>query len=289
MFGYVKVYRPDLRIREYEAYRGVYCGICRTMGKRFGLRSRFVLGYDSVFLAMLAADVRGERLCFCRKRCPVHPFEKRACAGDAEPLRFAGAAYLILLWYKLCDDQADSRSVRAFFAKLWLRRAYRRAAALYPRMDEIVRTYIEEQQRVERGENPTLDACADPSARAMGALFSLLSADPAEKRVLDRAGYMLGRWVYLADAADDYAADVRRGRFNALARTLPPETLASCEERNAFVRRSLEMTRNELETAFDLLPEGMFAPVLQNIIRQGLGAEAVWILAKPQKKGVRND
>ena len=286
MFGYVKVYRPDLRIREYEAYRGVYCGICRQMGKSFGLRSRFVLGYDSVFVAMLAADVSGSPLCFSRCRCPVHPFEKRACAQSAEPLRFAGAVYLILLWYKLCDDLTDSRSVRAFFAKLWIRRAYRKAAALYPEADRIVRVYVGRQAEVENGPDRPLDAYTDPSAQAMGELCGLLSQDAANRRILSRLGYMLGRWVYLADAADDYEDDRRKGRFNALARSLPQDVRSSPDGLAAFVRRSLEMTRNELETAFSLLPEGMFAPILQNIIRQGLNAEAVRILAKPQKKGI---
>lgn len=287
MFGYVKAYRPDLRIREYEAYRGVYCGICRTMGKCFGLRSRLVLGYDSVFVAMLAADVQGERLCFRKCRCPVHPFEKRACANMAESLRFASAAYLILLWHKLCDDVQDSRSIRAFFTRLWLRKAYKRAAAAYPEAAKIAQTYMEEQQRVEKIPSPSMDVCSDPSARAMASLFELLSDAPSERRVLNRLGYMLGRWVYFMDAADDYAEDVQKGRFNAFARALPEEICGSSEQLRAVAQRTLDLTRNEMETAYSLLPEGMFAPVLQNIIQQGLPAETARVLDKTHKKGIR--
>ena len=36
MFGYVKACPPQLRLCEWEAYRGVYCGLCRTLGRRFG-------------------------------------------------------------------------------------------------------------------------------------------------------------------------------------------------------------------------------------------------------------
>ena len=51
MFGYVRPYVPDLRVREHELYRAVYCGLCRSMGKHTGCASSFTLSYDFVFLA----------------------------------------------------------------------------------------------------------------------------------------------------------------------------------------------------------------------------------------------
>ena len=32
MFGYVRPYRPELRVREDEYYKGTYCGLCKAMG-----------------------------------------------------------------------------------------------------------------------------------------------------------------------------------------------------------------------------------------------------------------
>ena len=29
MLGYVRIYKPDLKVREYEVYCGYYCGICK--------------------------------------------------------------------------------------------------------------------------------------------------------------------------------------------------------------------------------------------------------------------
>ena len=53
MFGYVKPYKPELRVRELEEYKAVYCGLCRELGQSFGLFARFTLSYDFAFLAML--------------------------------------------------------------------------------------------------------------------------------------------------------------------------------------------------------------------------------------------
>ena len=46
MFGYVKTCTPQLRLCEWEAYRGIYCGLCRTLGRRFGPLARLTLSYD---------------------------------------------------------------------------------------------------------------------------------------------------------------------------------------------------------------------------------------------------
>ena len=51
MFGYVKPHVPELRVGEYELFRAVYCGVCRSMGRHTGTVSRFTLNYDYVFLA----------------------------------------------------------------------------------------------------------------------------------------------------------------------------------------------------------------------------------------------
>ena len=59
MFGYVKPYVPALTVAEYEAYKGAYCGLCRTMGHLTGQISRLTLNYDFAFLAIfLTARLR---------------------------------------------------------------------------------------------------------------------------------------------------------------------------------------------------------------------------------------
>ena len=53
MFGYIRTDVPEMRVRENEYYRAVYCGLCRAQGKCTGQCSRFTLNYDIVFLALL--------------------------------------------------------------------------------------------------------------------------------------------------------------------------------------------------------------------------------------------
>ena len=53
MFGYVKVCKPELRVREYEEYKAVYCTLCKTLGKEYGVLSRVLLRYDATFYVLL--------------------------------------------------------------------------------------------------------------------------------------------------------------------------------------------------------------------------------------------
>ena len=58
MFGYVRACKPELKIKEYETYKAVYCSLCRLMGREYGLWSRFTLSYDFTFLALLNMSLK---------------------------------------------------------------------------------------------------------------------------------------------------------------------------------------------------------------------------------------
>ena len=48
-----------------------YCGLCRTLGRRYALPARMILNYDLAFLAILLAG--GSGFSCARHRRPVHP------------------------------------------------------------------------------------------------------------------------------------------------------------------------------------------------------------------------
>ena len=59
MFGYVRAYKPEMTFGDFEIYQGVYCSLCKRLGKRYGPLARMTLSYDFTFLAlfrMAAAD-----------------------------------------------------------------------------------------------------------------------------------------------------------------------------------------------------------------------------------------
>ena len=79
MFGYVRPSDDRLSERDRDAFRAAYCGLCHTLGRRYGLAGRMILNYDLTFLAMVLSDGEGET---CLRRCAVHPIRRRCCAAN---------------------------------------------------------------------------------------------------------------------------------------------------------------------------------------------------------------
>ena len=118
MFGYLRVQKSELLVREYEAYKAVYCGLCKQLGKDYSLLTRLALSYDCTFYAMLLMSL--ERSCkgFDKGRCRFNPLKKCKYAHCAdESYSKASALTVISAYYKLKDDLSDS----GFFKRLAVR------------------------------------------------------------------------------------------------------------------------------------------------------------------------
>ncbi len=280
MFGYVKPYKPELRVRELETYKAVYCGLCRELGRAYGPLSRLTLSYDFAFLALLEMAITPGSPEFCQKRCAAHPLRRKSTCVHSPALESSAAAAMILLYYKLRDDLAD----RGFFKKLAAALIYPVAAAARRRalrrsdkerlLDEAAADMMREQARLEAEGCSSADRAAEPTAKFLERALSLLSEDGEQRRVLARFGYLFGRYIYLCDAADDLDDDRKKGAYNPF---LYGEDTAG---RLARARGSLYSTIAELCAALELLKIYRYKEILDNVAYLGLKAEAGRITEK---------
>ena len=58
MFGYIRIAKPELKVKEYEMYKAIYCSLCRELGRSYGFLSRLTLSYDFTFLALLNMSLK---------------------------------------------------------------------------------------------------------------------------------------------------------------------------------------------------------------------------------------
>ena len=68
MFGYIRVDKSELKIKDYEMYKAVYCTLCRKLGRKYGILSRLTLSYDFTFLALLNMSLKNSCDMIERKR-----------------------------------------------------------------------------------------------------------------------------------------------------------------------------------------------------------------------------
>ena len=149
--------------------------------------------------------------------------------------------------------------------KPFFKSPYKKAAKKYPLLEETVKQFISQQSRLEKEENPQLDALADPTATALSQILMLCSNDPIQKKVLNRLGYCLGRYIYLLDAGCDFEEDLKLQKFNVLK-----NDCRNMEEVRARLRPQIYFCINEASKAFELLEIKKYKDILGNIIYLGL-------------------
>ena len=287
MLGYIRTDSPELRLRDGECYRAIYCGLCRQMGKCTGQCSRLSLSYDFAFLAAFRISLTNEKLEIQKKRCLVHPLKKRNMAIESPSLAYCADASAILTYHKCRDDVDDEKGfkkLRALVASGFFSAAYRRAKRRYPTLDSTVCSLLQELRAYEK------DTAAPPSADAPAAVFGNVMAcvlseglDGVEARIAKTFGRAIGHWIYLIDAADDYRDDLKSGSFNPFVRLFGAEMT---EENAQSVALSLKRYLADAENAFlliDNFPTPEIREILCNILYLGLPKVADRVLQKAWK------
>lgn len=270
MFGYIRIAKPELKVKEYEMYKAIYCSLCKNLGHSYGFLSRLTLSYDFTFLALLNMSLSDECVGVERKRCAFNPLKKCNYCKGTDFLEMPAAAAMIMLYYKIADNIADEKGfkklgymiLRPFFGS-----ARKKAVRRFPMLESIVSEYINTQALLEKDDCRDMDKAADPTAKALGEIFTLCSDDGVQKRVLYRLGYCMGRYIYLLDAACDLKDDIKKGSYNVLKNGSEGDTSKYIKNR---VEPQLYFCINEACKAFELLDIKKFKTILGNIIYLGL-------------------
>lgn len=214
MFGYVKAKKDEMKIREYETYRAAYCGLCRSMGKCTGCFSKFTLSYDFVFLFLLRSVLEKETITVSSHRCIAHPLKKRPMVDISESSRYCARASVALTYFKLKDDVADSRGAKKLLSLLSMpsfKRNYKKYSS--KELGEKIEQRLSELSELERSACPSVDAPAEIFGKLLGDVFCF-GLEGSRKTLAREIGFHTGKFIYAADAADDYKKDLDSGSYN---------------------------------------------------------------------------
>lgn len=274
MFGYVTVFKPELKIKEFEAYKGVYCTLCKNLGREYGVFSRALLSYDGTFFVIYKLGLNDVNVTAKKSRCTFNPCKKCAkidCPGGIYSL--AAAVTVILAYFKLIDGIHDGGIMKKIL--LTLIRPYfafikKRAEKKYPDIYSEIDKYMTAQYIIEKEDNVSVDKAAEASANMLSFLLSYgetgVNADFSRD-----FGYQLGRVVYFLDAFDDYEKDIKAHSFNPFK-----DSKNIVDDASVAVRLSIGALINKLsEKSFN-----NFSPVVDNIICDGLDFQLEKIVQK---------
>ena len=260
MFGYVVANMKDLDKPQQERYGGVYCGICLRMKEQASQTARLGLSYDMVFLSLLLMSLYEPEETSGPLRCAAHPLRRRQWF-DNEYIRYAADMNVALAYYHFLDDWNDDgkRSAK------WLASAFGKTLpdieAKYPRQCRAIADSIAALSELEKANCPNPDQPAHEFGRLLGELF--VYREDMWSPTLRQMGDALGRFIYLADAAVDYTADKRKGKYN------PYVAMGSEEDWNRW-DEYLVLTMGRCAEFYEKLPLVQDKDILDNILYSGV-------------------
>ncbi len=274
MFGYVRPNVKELKVKEHELYKSVYCGLCSVMGKRYSCLYKASLSYDYVFMVLLRLLVSPENISFSKKRCPLHPTKKKILMDANGALEKTADVGVIMLYHNLLDKIQDKDGFKSFLGYLLLPESKRlRKKALkqrdIERLDEVAQDKLNKLNFAEKESIASVDIPAEIFGEFLGECLS----NGLEKNIQQKVyliGKSVGKWIYIVDALDDIDSDEKKGCYNPFL--LEFGSSSEAKKRTGMIESALlyELaSADEILCSLDNTDSGIFN-ILQNILRFGL-------------------
>ncbi len=284
VLGYIRAYKPEMKFKDYELYKGVYCTLCKSLGKRYGLISRFILSYDFTFFAMTRMAVRQSCPKFKASHCSFNHAKKCLdCNRDNEDIAYTADVSILMMYHKLRDNINDSKLFKRMLCRLALpyaKRRYKKACARVGDVYKILEEQMTRQAELEK-RGAALDEAADPSAVMLSELLGYnIECDNLQS--LKKFGYMVGRWVYITDAVHDCKSDIKAGSFNPLKKSFESEDFAEYSE------EMMNLTIGEAIMSYKELKIFRFDDILTNVLYDGVYSVTKKVLGKGDCKNEKS-
>ena len=273
MFGYVNIYKPELKMKDFYKYKAYYCGLCKTLNRRYGRPGQMTLSYDMTFLIILLTSLYESNTVRQQNRCIIHPVKKHDTLYN-EITEYVADMNIALSYYHLLDDWQDEKSIAGLAGSAVLKRAYQRISKKYPRQCEGIKASLARLNDCEKNQETNIDIVSRCFGELMSELF-VYRQDMWEES-LRKMGFYLGKFIYILDAYDDLEKDIKNNSYNPL---IPIYKEASYED-TCF--NMLTMMMSETTKEFEKLPCLLDIDILRNILYEG-----VW--TKLDTKNKKND
>lgn len=291
MFGYVKPDKDNLLVKDLALYKATYCGLCAIIKKNVSFILPLTLSYDFVFLAMVRSALAKEKCSITKGRCKYNPLKRCAYSVCEKETLYTAESALILTTLKLEDDIADKDS--SFLKKIGVSIFHRylsgklkkllKRNSEYKGLVDSLRLKLKELRALENTNSTELDLACGIFGDIMAEITSF-GFDNTTGTLAREIGSSIGRYIYLADAVDDYKKDEKTGAYNPLIAAYGSSEGVKSNLKEIDVAFSMFAKRAVL--ASELLDDSEYSRIINNVVSQGIGAEAYRIMTK---KGDKND
>ena len=279
MFGYVRINKMDLTFREYENYKGYYCGLCKYLKENHGEVSRLSLNYDITFLIVILTALYKLDSDITYERCIANPLKKKMRIVN-EITEYAASMNILLSYYKLEDNLYDDNGIKDKLAYELYKGKLKKAYEKYPQKAEYIKQQLGNLRELEKQESKSIDKVSNTFGNLMGEIF-VYKKDEYEQN-LRNIGFNLGKYIYILDAYEDLEEDNKKGRYNPFI-----DYIDKKEELKNKVDRLISMSLGMATKNIEQLNLEFNKSIIDNIIYSGVYLRYKSILEKGCESNVQ--
>jgi hypothetical protein len=287
MFGYIRPYNLELKLRELNEFRAFYCGICTSLHTKRYI-TKFLLTYDSVFYAILLTALSGKKLSYKKRFCGLTL--KRVVYFQSDEIDEAARDFILLLKYKLLDDFNDERGIFSYLT-------YFLAKFLgssdnskdFVSLEDELKRLLSEFSEMEKQKVPSVEKLGKKFGEIVALFFKgIKGASDEQLRLLSDFSIKIGEYVYVLDTFDDLERDIRKGRYNPLIYEYGYSPDKSINEFISYlkpkIRKYVRRLIVDIINLYNQLELKTYKSLLDNVIYFGLEREMERVLSRKRKK-----
>ena len=279
MFGYVRINKMDLTFREFDYYKGYYCGLCKYLKENHGEISRLSLNYDITFLIVILTALYKLDSDITYERCIANPLKKKMRIVN-EITEYAASMNILLSYYKLEDNLYDDNGIKDKLAYELYKGKLKKAYEKYPQKAEYIKQQLGNLKELEKQESKSIDKVSNTFGNLMGEIF-VYKKDEYEQN-LRNIGFNLGKYIYILDAYEDLEEDNKKGRYNPFI-----DYIDKKEELKNKVDRLISMSLGMATKNIEQLNLEFNKSIIDNIIYSGVYLRYKSILEKGCESNVQ--
>lgn len=279
MFGYVRINKMDLTFREFDYYKGYYCGLCKYLKENHGEVSRLSLNYDITFLIVILTALYKLDSDITYERCIANPLKKKMRIVN-EITEYAASMNILLSYYKLEDNLYDDNGIKDELAYELYKGKLKKAYEKYPQKAEYIKQQLGNLRELEKQESKSIDKVSNTFGNLMGEIF-VYKKDEYEQN-LRNIGFNLGKYIYILDAYEDLEEDNKKGRYNPFI-----DYIDKKEELKNKVDRLISMSLGMATKNIEQLNLEFNKSIIDNIIYSGVYLRYKSILEKGCESNVQ--
>lgn len=286
MFGYIRIQKEELKMRDYYTYNKKYCTLCHMIGKNYGFIYRMVLSYDVMFLALVLEnfDAPHSNMSF---RCPINLRKKINVEFSERVTEYTAFINYYLAILKQKDDINDDNMI---FKKLALKKfmsnsRYKRVVPKYKKEIDVLSDMMNNINGLEK-KDASFDVLTNAFADFFTEIFKIyfrlydIEIEEITKDKIYTIAFNLGKWIYMMDAYDDYIEDVKNGRFNLLTTMMQKDDSAGKVNTHKKIAIMNEILIYKMKKAFNEIKWEKNGELIDNIISYGCKGTYYRILHK---------